>query len=178
MPHLDDFTHLLDQGDHTVPLGTQHPMIARMPATNGGHGLVGGYGDLSWSHHFHPAIHCCLDFISVDPCPALDCLMFIHDLLEGALYSLIGDFPGGYSTSPGIDGCHGNLAVELRGQQLGNFGQRHAVLITQCIDTASQVAIRRAALSTPACRGNADFDLTAMPFKRIDQVVQERVSHG
>ena len=178
MPLLDDLTHLLDQRDPTVPLGTQHPMVARMPAPNRGHSLGGGYGDLSWGHHFHPAIHRCLDLISGDPCAALDCLMFFHDLLEGALHSLVGDFPRGYATSPGIDGCHGNLAVELRGQQLGDLGQGHAVLVTQCIDAPAQVAIRRAALSTPTGRGDAHFDLAAMPFKRIDQVVQERVSHG
>lgn len=178
MSLLDDLTHILDQWDNTIPFGSQHTMISRMPAPNRGYGLVGGYGDLSWGHLLHPAINRCLYIIGRNPGPTRYCLMLARDFDEGGKYPFIRDLPRGHTTCPCIDGCHGNLTAEFHSQQLGDFRQRHAVLITQSVDTASQVTVRRAALCAPPGRGDADFDLAAMPFQRIDQVVQECVAHG
>ena len=42
---------------------------------------------------------------------------------------------------------------------------------------SSQVTVGLAAFSTPTGCRNADLDFAAMPLERVDQVVQECVTH-
>ncbi|SFH99696.1 hypothetical protein SAMN04487959_11432 [Modicisalibacter xianhensis] len=175
---LDDLTHLFNQGHNSSPLGSQNAMVTCGPTAHRGYRLVSGYSYLAWGHHFHPAIHCGFDLFGIDPSTAFNGDVLGHDFINGFEHFVIGHLSRDRSPCPGMDRGQGNRASKLRSQVPCDRGQRHAVIVTQRSYTSSQVTVGRASSNTSSGCRDADLDLAAMPFKRVDQVVQECVTHG
>ncbi len=175
---LHDLTHLIHQWNHPVPFGAQNPMLSGCPASDGGHCLIRGDRNLARGHDFHPAIHCGFDLLSGDPGATLDGLIFISDFPQDLDEPFLRHHPGDSALLPSVEGGHGNTGFQLWPEKLGDLLQRQAVVISQFTYLASQVSRRLpAGASAPGGR-QADFDLTPVSLKRVDQVIQECVSHG
>lgn len=153
-------------------------MLPGCPATDSGYRLIRGNSNLARGHDFHPAIHCGFDLLCGDPGSTLDGLVLISDFPQHLYEPFLRHHPRDSALLPSVDSGHGNTGFQLRPEKLGDLLQRQAVVVSQITYLASQVSRRLpAGVSAPGGR-QADFDLTAMSFERVDQVIQECVSHG
>lgn len=175
---LHGLAHLIHQWHHPVPFGAKYPMLPCCPAADGGNRLIRGNSNLARGHDFHPVIHHGFDLLSSNPGPPLYGLMILGDFIQRLYEGFLRHLARNRAILPGIERSHSDCGLQLFMKQVGNSLQRQAIAVSQLADSNANRGYGFTACASTPCGWQADFDLTAMSFERVDQVIQECVSHG